>query len=105
MTKAINTISKTGYEIFKTKIFNILIFSVVAMVILYVYFLSVTVVQTVARRNNINNLYTLNLEYQKLQESYFSTIENLNVEYAYALGFVDEKNPSFVSKTSAVAKR
>ncbi|MEK7575783.1 MAG: hypothetical protein AAB491_01715 [Patescibacteria group bacterium] len=102
MTRIIEKVEK---EEARRKLFGLLIFSAILMISLYMYFMSVTVIKTVERKENIMIIQGLNSDNQALEESYFSILNKFNKDYAYSLGFVDQKNTDFVFKSGSVAKR
>ncbi len=102
MTRIIEKVEK---EETRRKLFGLLIFSFILMIALYVYFMSVTVIKAIERKNNIMLIQNLNSDNQLLEESYFTILNKFNKDYAYSLGFIDQKNTEFVFKSRPVAKR
>ena len=102
MTRIIEKVEK---EETRRKLFGLLIFSFILMIALYVYFMSVTVIKAIERKNNIMLIQNLNSDNQLLEESYFTILNKFNKDYAYSLGFIDQKNTEFVFKSRTVAKR
>lgn len=102
MTRIIEKIEK---EEARKKLFGLLIFSFILMIALYVYFMSVTVIKAIERKNNIMIIKDINSDNKLLEESYFTILNKFNKDYAYSLGFIDQKNTEFIFKSSSVAKR
>jgi hypothetical protein len=102
MTRIIEKVEK---EETRRKLFGLLIFSFILMIALYVYFMSVTVIKAIERKNNIMLIQNLNSDNQLLEESYFTILNKFNKDYAYSLGFIDQKNTEIVFKSRPVAKR
>ena len=75
MTRIIEKVEK---EETRRKLFGLLIFSFILMIALYVYFMSVTVIKTVERKENIMIIQGLNSDNQALEESYFSILNKFN---------------------------
>lgn len=102
MTRIIEKIEK---EEARKKLFGLLIFSTALMIALYVYFALVIVMKVVESKNNMMIIKDINSDNKLLEESYFTILNKFNKDYAYSLGFIDQKNTEFVFKSSSVAKR
>lgn len=72
---------------------------------IYIYFISSIVMATVARDHNIQNLQSVQREYQELEKQYLFLLSKFNLDYAYSLGFVNSGSAlTFVSRQTAVAQ-
>lgn len=86
-------------------LFFISVIAIFLIVSFYIYFVSLTMIEIVNRNKNETTFQSINLEYQKIEERYFELLENLNLDQAYSLGFIDEKKSGFAVRQTTVARR
>ena len=95
---------KNETEKHRIVLFYALICAIILVSILYMYFISAIMMQTVNRDFNLQGLQTAKREYQELEQNYLSLLSKFNLNYAYSLGFVGENSLDFVSRQSQVAQ-
>ncbi len=100
----VNYIKRETWGRHQAGLFSALICAIIFIGIFYLYCVSVMVVETVARNQNIQNLQAVKREYQALEKNYLDIISTFNLERAYSLGFVSENSLSYVSNQTAVAQ-
>ena len=71
----------------------------------YVYFVNVAVFEIVDKKQNLSQLQELGLEQQQLEETYFKTLNQFNLEYAYSLGFVAQRQNDIAVRQTSMARR
>ena len=101
----VDYIKNQALERYRTAIFWLLVFLIISSAIIYLYCIGVIVMATVNRNSNLEKLQSLEREYQELENQYLSLSSKLDLDYAYALGFVNNaKTLTFVLKPTAVAQ-
>lgn len=96
-TKAVaQTITNDVY--IQKLIFKSLIFSVVAMFVVYIYLVGSITFNVLARKSLENTVKILNNNISRLEIDYFNKSNKINKEFAASLGFVDVSNNIFASR-------
>lgn len=91
-------IEKFNTDHFKKKLFWILVVSLFFSVIFYAYLVNQTVLNIVERENIQDEITTLNSRISELEFKYIALKNNINLEYAHSLGFINAKNVKFASR-------
>ena len=87
------------------RLFGFVIFVIIMAGCFYLYFLGVTIKGIISSSNNVKHLQAVNYEYQQLEENYYKTLNQLDLEYAHSLGFVDQLKNEFAVREAVVAQR
>ncbi len=85
-------------------LFGLLACACVLMAIVYLWFISNIVMETVSRNQHFQNLKITEREYQELEKNYLNLLAKFNLDYAYLLGFVNENSLASVEQQTAVAQ-
>lgn len=104
MVKAIKTISSRELENQK-RILGLIMIAIIIVGILYVYFAGSTIFQIINKNNNIKHFQEISFRYQQLEESYLKIIDEVDLNYTYSLGFVEQKGGNFAVRQTTVAQR
>ena len=91
ITRQINTPEKRA--------FWALACALMSAMLLYAYFIQLTIYTIVERANTIQNTKELTTELGKLESEYNSVRKNLTYEYAHKLGFYEAKEQTFAKRT------
>ena len=86
------------------------VFCIFGLLIVYTYFVSLTVIDSVKYRRLVAEVSDLNTELGFLESQYSTLAQSLTLEQAHLLGFLDSKNPQFaqmggMQKLSFVAQQ
>lgn len=82
--------------------------AVLVMVVLYFYFISMAISNTVKTSDNLKKISSLDQDCRKMESNYFILLEKIDATYAELLGFVgvDEKlKTKYALRQNFVAKR
>ena len=93
-----NKIEKLNINNLKKKLFWFLTVSLFFSIIFYTYLVNQTVLNIVERENIQDEITTLNSKISELEFRYIALKNNINLEYAHSLGFVNVKNVKFASR-------
>lgn len=104
MTRMIKAISSKELENQK-RIFGLFMIAIIIVGFFYVYFSGNTIFQIINKNNNAKHLQTVGFDYQQLEESYLKLIDGIDLDYAYSLGFVEQKKGDFAVRQTTVAQR
>jgi len=104
MVRTIKTISSKEMENQK-KIFGLIMIAIIMIGILYVYFAGTTIFQIINKNNNTKHFQTISFQYQQLEENYLKLIDEVDLDYARSLGFVEQKKGDFAVRQTTVAQR
>ena len=80
------------------KIFWGLFALLVIFAVSYGYFVNQTILNIVARENIEEKTMTLNSEISEMEFDYIALKNDVNIDYAYSIGFVDVENVKFASR-------
>jgi len=94
-----------GNKTIRIKIFGLLLTGIFIMFGFYLYFVNAAVLEAVDKKQNLRRLQELTLEYQRLEEIYFKTLSQFNLEYAYSLGFVNQSQGDIAIRQTSMARR
>ncbi len=83
---------------FERKIFWVFFAFLVIFAILYGYFVNQTILNIVERRGMENKIVILESEISEFEFDYISLKNNINLDYAYSVGFKDVSNIKFASR-------
>ncbi len=81
-----------------------LLWVILALFILYVYFMNETVFNVAKRVHAEQEFASLNSKMSELEFENISMRNNIDIDLAYALGFKDIKNPRYISQTPYTAQ-
>jgi uncharacterized protein (UPF0262 family) len=101
MTKLMIKISKV--EQIQKKIFWSLLSLIVVAFIAYLCLLNIAIGETVGRKNALNDIQGVRAEYQQLEGEYFALANEIDIDYALSLGFVEQKNIAYITRTVQTA--
>ena len=73
----------------KPKMFKIFLCANICMLVLYLCILGVVVNEAVGAKQSGKDLQLIGQEYQNLESEYFASLEQIDLDYARSLGFVD----------------
>ncbi len=79
-------------------------FVIVLSAVIYMYFLSTIVMETVARNQKFQTLQILREKSNNIEKDYLELLSKINLDYAHSLGFVDENSLTSVERQTAVAQ-
>jgi nitric oxide reductase large subunit len=82
----------------------IILLLMVVSLVMYVYFLNTTVQHVARVESQKRTLQSLTSKVATLEQSYLKGKQVLTLEYAHALGFVDESSPVYVHGAAYVAQ-
>lgn len=85
-------------------LFGALSFVIVLLGAIYIYFLSVIVMETVARNQKFQTIQILREKSDNIEKKYLELLSKINLDYAYSLGFVDVNSLVSVERQTAVAQ-
>jgi hypothetical protein len=89
-----------------TIIFKLFVIAIFLIVVVYLYFVSITVTAAVESKENLKNLENINREYQELESQYFNLVGKFDLDYAQQLGFVDQgKKVDYVVRQTSLVLR
>jgi hypothetical protein len=91
-------ITKINTNHLEKKIFWFLSMSIVAAVVFYGFLVNQTVINIVERENIQDQTTMLNSEISGLEFNYIALKNEINLEYAYSVGFENTKNIEFASR-------
>jgi hypothetical protein len=86
-------------------LFFVVFSALVILMVLQLYFLNLKVSSTALYKKDIARLAEMKNEYQQLESDYIQIINQLNIEYAQAAGFVVADPDGFVRREKAVAQQ
>jgi len=95
-----NEIAKTGK--IEKKIFYILIAILFILFMFYGYFVNQTIHNIVKRESMESEIKVINSNISELELKYLSIKNNLTLDYAYSIGFLEAKKINYISKKSEV---
>jgi len=95
MTDIITKINTNNLE---RKIFWFLSVFVITSIIFYGFLVNQTVINIVERENIQDEITMLNSEISGLEFDYIALKNEINLKYAYSVGFEDAKNVEFASR-------
>ena len=95
MEKILKQLNTSYWE---KKIFWFLIVFLLFSIVAYVYFVNQTVLNIVKREKIENQIMSLNSRIGELEFKYISLKNNISLDYAYSIGFVDVKDVKFASR-------
>ncbi|AKM84178.1 TPA: hypothetical protein DCZ46_04115 [Candidatus Campbellbacteria bacterium] len=95
MNKIIGKINR-GY--FEKTIFWSLVVPTVILSIFYAYFVKQTIINIVERENFEDEIVVLNSEIGKLEFDYIALKNEVNIDYAHSIGFVNVREMKFASR-------
>lgn len=95
---------KNETEKHQVALFYALVCAIILVGILYMYFISAIMAQTINRDANLQSFQSAKREYQELEQNYLVILSKFNLNYAYSLGFVGENSVNFVSRQNQVAQ-
>lgn len=76
----------------------------IVFAVLYGYFVSTSIVSVLVRQEIEQEIATLNGTMSSFESDYLTHKENINIEYAYTLGFTDIRNKQFVTRKSLLSQ-
>jgi len=76
----------------------------VVFAVLYGYFVSTSIVNVIVRQEIEQEIATLNGAMSSFESDYLTHKENVDIEYAYMLGFTDIHNKQFVTRKSLLSQ-
>lgn len=85
--------------------FWIFIFVIIALLGMYGYFVSKSVINVIIREEIEQDLARVNAHIGSLEYDYIKKKNNINLELAYELGFKDARSKKFVTRKSLLGKR
>ena len=93
ITKQLNTINHLERKLFW-------VFSVLLLMasIFYAYLVNQTVLNVVVKENFDEQILSLNSKVGELESKYISVKNQINLDYAHSVGFVEAKNLKFASR-------
>ena len=80
------------------KVFWLMTFVLFASVFSYMYFVKQTVFNIVERDRMVEELVGLSSQISEYEFYYIALKNDINLDYAHSVGFVDVKNPKFASR-------
>ena len=101
MTKAY--IKLNNNEAFRHYALLFLIFLLILNGIFYLFFINFGVSEIFLKKNILNEIKAKKEENQMLEGKYLAIFKNIGLEQAYNVGFIEDKNPSYASRTALVA--
>lgn len=93
------------YDWIKKRMVMPLLVLVLTLSVAYVYFVNSAVIEIIAKNNNSTYLKSISSEYRELEAIYFDTINNIDLERAHSLGFVEQGKNDYVIRPVEVASR
>ncbi len=82
----------------------ILLWAVIALGVLYVYFMNQTVFNVAKRAHLEQNIASLSANISELEFKNISQRNNIDIALAYSLGYTEIKNPHYIPKTTVATR-
>lgn len=86
------------------RLFTVLLFSTIALIVLYGFFVSKSIVNVLIRGEVLNAMATIHSTTGDLESQYIVLKNAIDVEFAYTLGFTDIDEKIFVARKSPLGK-
>lgn len=104
MTKLIKTISSRELGNQK-RIFCLFLIAVFIVGVFYIYFSASAVYHMIDRNIKTRQLESIFIEYQQAEEAYLGLLNEVNLDHAISLGFVENNKGGFAVRQTTVAQR
>lgn len=104
MTRLIRTISSRELENQK-KIFWLFLIAVFIIGSFYIYFSASAVYHMIGRNMKTKQMESIFIEYQQAEETYLKLLNEVNLDHAISLGFVENNEGGFAVRQTTVAQR
>lgn len=99
-----NRRSNTAILSLKRRIFWVLVVSIAALLFLYGYFVSYSIVNVVLREEVEQELTQVTTRLSDLEFQYLSKRDTINIALAYSLGFQDISQKQFIYRRSLLSQ-
>lgn len=103
MTKVYKQLKNNGAA--RKRIFYFFSFVIFANAVFYLFFINFGVSEIFAKKEIARKLNALREENQNLYGTHINEFKKINLDLAYSDGYIDDKNPSFVKRTSLIIAR
>ena len=100
-----NRRSKATTCVLERRAFWIFVIVIIALMGLYGYFVSKSIINVIIREEIEQDLARVNAHISSLEYDYIEKKNNINLELAYELGFEDTSSKKFVTRKSLLGKR
>lgn len=88
----------------RKKCFYFFSFMIFANAVFYLFFINFGVSEIFAKKEAARKLGELKQENQSLYGAHINEFKKINLDLAYSEGYIDDKNPVFVKRTSLMAR-
>ena len=86
------------------RIFWSLVVAILALFVLYGYFVSTSITNVILREEVEENILAVNSEISQLEFIYLDQKNTVTLEFAYEMGFMDIDDKEFVSRKSLLSR-